>query len=170
MIFVTVGTHEDQFNRLVEAIDQIKGDGRISQEVFIQTGYCTYTPKNCQFKDLISFAEMMKRMQEAETVVSHGGTGSIMLALYHGKIPIVVPRQEKYKEHIDDHQVLFCKTMEAKQKIIAVYDTQQLEPALNDYHKLTGTLNPQGSNLEENAGIFAEKLHNICLNLYGPQD
>lgn len=42
MIFVTVGTHEQQFNRLIEEIDRLKGNGIIKDEVIMQTGYCTY--------------------------------------------------------------------------------------------------------------------------------
>ena len=37
MIFVTVGTHEQQFNRLIEEIDRLKGNGIIKDEVIMQT-------------------------------------------------------------------------------------------------------------------------------------
>lgn len=42
MIFVTVGTHEQPFNRLVQEIDNLKRDGVITEDVIIQTGYSTY--------------------------------------------------------------------------------------------------------------------------------
>ena len=48
MIFVTVGTHEQPFNRLVQEIDNLKRDGVITEDVIIQTGYSTYEPKYCQ--------------------------------------------------------------------------------------------------------------------------
>lgn len=32
MIFVTVGTHEQPFNRLIQKIDELKKDGIINQE------------------------------------------------------------------------------------------------------------------------------------------
>ena len=38
MIFVSVGTHEQPFNRLVKAVDDLKKDGVITDEVIIQTG------------------------------------------------------------------------------------------------------------------------------------
>ena len=44
MIFVTVGTHEQPFNRLVKAIDKLKKDGVITEDVIMQTGYSTYEP------------------------------------------------------------------------------------------------------------------------------
>ena len=45
MIFVTVGTHEQQFNRLIKKIDQLKKDGHIKDDVFIQTGFSDYIPE-----------------------------------------------------------------------------------------------------------------------------
>ena len=44
MIFLTVGTHEQQFNRLVKYIDKMKENGVIHEEVIIQTGFSTYEP------------------------------------------------------------------------------------------------------------------------------
>ena len=46
MIFVTVGTHEQPFNRLIECVDQLKGSGKIEEDVVIQTGFSTYEPKH----------------------------------------------------------------------------------------------------------------------------
>ena len=37
MIFVTVVTHEQPFNRLVEYVDQLKKEKIIEEEVFIQS-------------------------------------------------------------------------------------------------------------------------------------
>ena len=42
MIFVTVGTHEQPFNRLIQKIDELKKDGIINEDVIIQTGFSTY--------------------------------------------------------------------------------------------------------------------------------
>lgn len=38
MIFVTVGTHEQPFNRLIKKVDELKRDGIIQEDVIIQTG------------------------------------------------------------------------------------------------------------------------------------
>ena len=42
MIFVTVGTHEQAFDRLIKYIDDLKIKGVIKEEVIIQTGYSNY--------------------------------------------------------------------------------------------------------------------------------
>ena len=47
MIFVTVGTHEQQFNRLIEKIDTLIESGEIKEKVIIQSGFSTYTTNNC---------------------------------------------------------------------------------------------------------------------------
>jgi UDP-N-acetylglucosamine transferase subunit ALG13 len=172
MIFITVGTHEDPFDRLVKAIDTLKKEQRITQEVFIQTGYSKYQPQYCQYKAFVPFEEMTRRMAESDMVITHGGTGSIMLILYHQKIPIVVPRKSEFHEHIDDHQVLFCQTMADKGKIIPVYDTLNLEKIINDYpEQALHILARQISNSNQAAGtdqlkqkstLFAEKINTIC--------
>ena len=42
MIFVTVGTHEQPFNRLIKKVDELKRDGVIQEDVIMQTGFSTY--------------------------------------------------------------------------------------------------------------------------------
>jgi UDP-N-acetylglucosamine transferase subunit ALG13 len=170
MIFVTVGTHEQPFDRLVQEIDRLKGETVIRDDIFVQTGYSVYKPQFCEHKDFIRFDEMMTRMTESEIVITHGGTGSIMLVLYHQKIPVVIPRQKKYHEHIDDHQVLFCKAMAEKKKIIAVYETHDLGPAIKNYHQLAQQFQKQGKEgdfqtASEKARVYAQKLNDICLQL-----
>ena len=38
MIFVTVGTHEQPFDRLICRVDELVESGAIREEVYIQTG------------------------------------------------------------------------------------------------------------------------------------
>ena len=103
MIFVTVGTHEQQFNRLIKYMDNLKGNYKIDDEVVIQIGFCTYTPKYCRWSRLFSYDEMLKNIQEARIVITHGGPASFIMPLQYGKIPIVVPRQKQYGEHVNNH-------------------------------------------------------------------
>ncbi|MSC67916.1 hypothetical protein GKE00_03200 [Faecalibacterium prausnitzii] len=78
MIFVTVGTHEQPFNRLVEYIDKLKEKGKIEEEVIIQTGYSTYQPQYCEWKKLYPYQEMVKLVEEARIVITHGGARDII--------------------------------------------------------------------------------------------
>ena len=65
MIFVTVGTHEQPFNRLIQKIDELKKDGIINEDVIIQTGFSTYEPKYCQWSKLIPYQQMVKNVADA---------------------------------------------------------------------------------------------------------
>lgn len=133
MIFVTVGTHEQQFNRLIKEIDLLKKNGSITDEIFIQTGFSTYEPKYCKWKNLLSYSEMEDYMLKADIVVTHGGPASFMDAMSKGKTTIVVPRQKKYGEHINDHQIEFCKKIVEKgYELTMIKDVSDLKNYLNE--------------------------------------
>ena len=78
MIFVTVGTHEQPFNRLVKAVDELKRDGVITEDVIMQTGFSTYEPKYCQWSKLIPYQQMIKNVEDARIVITHGGDRDII--------------------------------------------------------------------------------------------
>ena len=122
MIFVTVGTHEQPFNRLVECVDKLVETGKINEEVFIQTGYSTYEPKCCNWRKFLPYQEMIQKVEEARVVITHGGPSSFIMPLQIGKIPIVVPRQKKYGEHVNNHQLKFCREVEKKMGNIIVVE------------------------------------------------
>ncbi|MTV88272.1 hypothetical protein GM543_12435, partial [Streptococcus pneumoniae] len=66
MIFVTIGTHEQQFNRLIKEVDRLKGEGFIQDEVFIQTGYSSYIPQYCEWEKIISYEKMNKLIEGSD--------------------------------------------------------------------------------------------------------
>lgn len=137
MIFVTVGTHEQQFNRLVQAVDRLREDKVIEEEVIIQTGYSTYEPKFCKWSSLYPYQEMVRYVDEARIVITHGGPSSFIMPLQIGKVPIVVPRQKRFGEHVNDHQVEFCRAMAQRQKnIIVVEEIQKLRESIENYDSI----------------------------------
>lgn len=148
MIFVTVGTHEQQFNRLVECVDQMKEKGLLQEEVIVQTGYSTYEPKHCTWQKLFPFQQMVKNVEQARIVITHGGPSSFIMPLQIGKIPIVVPRQKQYEEHVNDHQVDFCRAVSQRQgNIILAEEMDALEQAILRYDEITaGMTAGQSSN------------------------
>ena len=132
MIFVTVGTHEQPFNRLVKAVDDLVENGTIKEDVIVQRGYSTSEPKHCKCYNLISWEEMQKYNKEARIIITHGGPASFIDVLSLGKTPIVVPRQAKYNEHVNDHQLEFARQLvERGENIIVVEDIETLQNAIN---------------------------------------
>lgn len=70
MVFVTVGTHEQQFDRLVKAVDDLKADGTLDEPVYIQTGYSTYEPVHCDHSQFVPFRQMKSFMEGADVVIT----------------------------------------------------------------------------------------------------
>ena len=105
MIFVTVGSRKYQFNRLFKKLDELYEDGTLNDEMFAQIGTSSYYPRHFEYKNFLSPEEFTNKISQADIVVSHGASGSIMQALNAGKKVIAVTRLEKYKEHINDHQL-----------------------------------------------------------------
>lgn len=105
MIFVTVGSRNYPFDRLFRKLDELYEKDVLIDSLFAQIGTSTYQPKYYEYKDFISPEEFLEKVNEADIVVSHGASGSIMKALNAGKKVIAVTRLEKYGEHINDHQI-----------------------------------------------------------------
>lgn len=163
MIFVTVGTHEQPFNRLVKKIDNLVAEGTIKEKVVIQTGFSTYKPVHCESHKMMSFEEMQKTLKDARIFITHGGPSSFIEALQFGKVPIVVPRQEKYHEHVNNHQVDFTELIEKRMNnIIPVYDIDQLANTIENYDKVVKTKNAGESS---NNSKFNEQLERIVEEL-----
>ena len=164
MIFVTVGTHEQPFNRLVQKIDELKRDGIIREDVIIQTGFSTYEPKYCQWSKLIPYQQMAKNVEDARIVITHGGPASFIMPLQIGKVPIVVPRQKQFDEHVNDHQVEFARNVAQRMgTIIPVEDIEKLGEVIAKYDEIVaGMEHGMSSNNEK----FNEELEQIVNKLF----
>ena len=128
MIFVTVGTHEQPFDRLIKCVDELKRDNKIKENVIIQTGYSNYEPQYCEWQKLYPYQQMLDLVKNARIVITHGGPSSFIMPLQIGKIPVVVPRQKQYDEHVNDHQLKFTKE---------VAERMNAEPGNKDYGALS---------------------------------
>jgi len=132
MIFVTVGTHELPFARLLAEVGEIASSSAFSHaEFFCQSG-TAQLPPGVPGAPMLSFADMQERMAAASAVVSHGGPATIIAALAAGKPLVAVPRQRRYGEHVDDHQVQFCRHLHVERGLVVIEDVTQLGAALAD--------------------------------------
>ena len=147
MIFVTVGTHEQPFNRLVEAVDNLCETGVINEPVIMQTGFSTYEPRHCEWHRLLPYDQMEENVAKARIVITHGGPASFIMPLQIGKIPIVVPRQLQFDEHGNNHQVDFTKAVADRMgNIIPVYDIARLDDTIQRYDEIAGAMQNNGLN------------------------
>ena len=156
MIFVTVGTHEQGFDRLIKEVDRLKEQKIINEDVIIQKGYTEYEPKYCETYKLIDYDKMQQYLSEARIVITHGGPASFVAPLAIGKTPIVVPRQKQFEEHVNDHQVEFVRqVVERNNSLIPVYDISELEEKIVKYDEI---VNNMAGNYSSNNGKFVEGL------------
>lgn len=164
MIFVTVGTHEQPFNRLIQKVDELKRDGVINEEVIIQTGYSTYEPKYCKWSKLLSYKEMEENNKNARIVITHGGPASFIAPLQIGKVPIVVPRQLEFNEHVNDHQVEFARNVKDRMgTIIVVENMDDLANTITNYDRIISNIN---HSLKSNNLKFNEELLHIVDEIF----
>ncbi len=164
MIFVTVGTHEQSFERLVNYIDDLVKNGIIKEEVIIQTGYTNYEPKYCKWQKLFPYHQMITNVDEARIVITHGGPSSFIMPLQIGKIPIVVPRQKQYDEHVNDHQVEFANAVAERQgNLLVVEDINELRDVILNYEKI---VNDMPAELKSNNINFNKKFTKMVNDLF----
>jgi UDP-N-acetylglucosamine transferase subunit ALG13 len=127
--FVTVGTCEFPFDRLLRALDRLP----CTELVVAQTGVSEYRPRQAVSTDFMPCELVAGYMREARTIVTHAGVGSIQMARACGKRPIVVARRADLGEHVDDHQVAFARRLAAAGLITLVEDPEDLPRAIAEH-------------------------------------
>ena len=117
LLLVTVGTDHHPFDRLVRWVDGWLGTpgGRAAGlRCLMQTGTSAAPTGPARWQAYLEFEALQVAMRDAAAVVCHGGPGTILGARHMGAVPIVVPRQHRLGEHVDDHQVAFSRRLAAE--------------------------------------------------------
>lgn len=131
MIFVTVGTLP--FERLIKKVDEIAP--KIDDNIIMQIGKSSYRPLNTIFFQFTTdFSEMDRYMRLADLVITHGGIGSILKILECKKPAIVIPRNKKYDQVIDNHQMEIVDLLDSKNKIKKVSNLDNLYSTIKNFH------------------------------------
>jgi UDP-N-acetylglucosamine transferase subunit ALG13 len=127
MIFVTVGTNEARFDRLLRMIAEVPFD----EKLVVQHGHSTpIDDSRTESIDFLPFDAMGEMMRRARVVITHAGVGSIMVALANDKRPVVVPRRRSFGEAVDDHQFQLGRRFAEAKLVTLVEDATALEAAL----------------------------------------
>ncbi len=157
MIFVTVGMERFPFDRLIRTMDLAVGKGKVREPVFIQRGRSSYVPMYAKHTDFMEFSQIVQVLEKARVVVSHAGVGSFLLCLRMGKVPILVPRKASFGEHLDDHQIDFVREIEALNKALVAYETDQVLRMIELYPWLVGKIGLKESFHADNTLAFCIK-------------
>lgn len=131
MIFVTVGTNEARFDRLLRAVAALPLD----EPLVVQHGHSTATlVPNAERVDFLAFDDLARTIRRARAVVTHAGVGSVLVALANGRRPVVVPRLKAFGEAVDDHQRELGRRLADAGLLTLVEDPERLGEALDRDH------------------------------------
>jgi UDP-N-acetylglucosamine--N-acetylmuramyl-(pentapeptide) pyrophosphoryl-undecaprenol N-acetylglucosamine transferase len=128
LILLSLGTQQP-FPRALDLVEPLARQGR---HLIVQHGSTVPRPDmpNSTWVEFMPFAELVDTMAKVESVVCHAGVGTIMTALQAGHTPVVIPRQARYDEHVDDHQLDIATNFEQRGLVRRVTSETDLAPLL----------------------------------------
>lgn len=130
MIFVTLGTQDKHFDRLLKAVYKLETDEKIVAQIG-STEFKSSKPEDkFEIHKFLSNEEFEKYMDEARVVITHAGVGTIIYGLKKHKKMIVAARLKKYGEHVNDHQLQILQTFASEGYIIPLEDFDDLPKLL----------------------------------------
>ena len=115
MILVLLGTQQNDFSRLLKAVDKAIEKGKIDEEVIVQAGSTKYKSDKMKQFSLIPKDEIEQLKKQAKV--------------------IAVPRMAEYGEHVNNHQIEIVESFAKKGYIIKVTDLDKFEEALEQIKK-----------------------------------
>lgn len=153
MIFVTVGTGSDPFDRLLDAVESLP----LQEPLVIQAGRSTTRSGAAHTIAYMSFDELLEYVREARVVICHAGVGSVIATISCGTKPVVVPRLKAYGEAVDDHQLHFGRRMAERRLVTLIEDVGELPKALADRKTSKPAEFAKTSLLAEEIGAFLRR-------------
>jgi len=108
-VVVSVGTHEQPFQRFLDAMTDII-ESRPDVTWVVQYGTGQWLEREgVRAAPYFASGEMQQLVADADVLVSQCSPGTIFGALEARTWPVVVGRRKRYDEHVDDHQVRFAQ-------------------------------------------------------------
>ena len=116
-VVVTLGTITFRFDRLIEHVRRTIPE---HATVFWQTGVTPRTGLRGTAEEVTPAETMREMIRDADVVIAHAGVGSALEALQAGRCPVLIPRQHRHGEHIDDHQAQIAAELSRRGLAISV--------------------------------------------------
>ena len=127
MIFITLGTQDKTFPRLLKSIEKFIKNGVIKDKVFVQAGTTKYKSSVMDIKDFVDMETFKKYIMDSDLIITHGGVGTILEGLKNNKKIIGCARLEKYGEHVNNHQVQLLERFSEDGYIIYAEDLDKFD-------------------------------------------
>lgn len=115
MITITLGTISFPFNRAIDWVFECLQHNIIAEPVFIQYGSSDVSQLSqhplVTAVSKMPYSDLVKTTQRSRLVISHAGQGSTRDLSARGVRFVLLPRLAKYREHVDNHQLLFAESV-----------------------------------------------------------
>ncbi len=158
-IFVTVGNSKKNFSRLLHEIVKLRP--YLCGAVVVQHGHTLFDFEGFTSYSFLDEKEFLFYIKESDLIISHAGVGTIISAHNLNKNIIIVPRQLKYKEHINDHQMELAKYIESNGLGSVVYEIDRLKNFITKKHKNNSDYGYSYSGKDYMVNLIKEKLESI---------
>lgn len=129
MIFVTVGTHTDGFERLVAWMNDLAADR--AESVVMQVGHTDRKPEHAAWFEFEDVQKILALTERADVVVGHGGAGTILTTVRTGTPIVCVPRLAAHGESYDDHQLELATRLASRGTVTVATTKDELRDALS---------------------------------------
>jgi UDP-N-acetylglucosamine transferase subunit ALG13 len=128
LIFATVGTHHQPFERFLHSVLALAA----GMELVVQHGHTAPLPSASSvcWRQWLTPEEMDARMREAAIVITHAGVASVVDALRAGHRPVVVARRCHLGEHVDEHQLQIVTALGAMGLVVPFRADMTIETTL----------------------------------------
>lgn len=130
MIFVTLGTQDKPFARLIKAVEKQVELGNITDEVIVQSGCTDYKSDKLKIINYMKIDEFNSYLKQADVIITHAGVGTIIQALENNKKIIAAARKEEFGEHVSNHQQQLLESFSNAGYILPLDDFDKLNEVL----------------------------------------
>jgi len=128
MIYVTTGTHQAPFDRLVKAMDTYAMT--TPEEIIIQPGTSKVEIHKAKVVPFMAWEESNEYVKTARILVCHAGGGTLMDAIMANTPMIIWPRLAEYHEHTNNHQLQIADSLRKQGRATVVGSAEELFEAL----------------------------------------
>lgn len=134
-LVATVGSDAHPFDRMVHEVGTWLAQHAPQVEGTLQYGTSQPPRQPDPWREAAPYLDhpaLQARLSVAQIVVTQGGPTGISEARRHGIRPIVMPREASLGEHVDNHQLTFCRLLADRGDIVLVEDTEDLRRRLEE--------------------------------------
>ena len=148
MIFVTLGTQDKPFKRLLDYLE----NSDIKDEIIVQNGFTEYESNKLKLFKYLDKDDFDNYLKKADLIICHAGVGTIVNCLKNDKKVLAVPRLSKYGEHQNDHQLQIANAYFQKGYILVMNDNVDFDEKIAELRKF------EPKKFVSNNEIFVNKL------------